>query len=47
MPVTHLVDIEQLVEQVKAYHPEADTGLIRRAFEYSAKAHEGQTRQTG
>jgi len=47
MGVTDLTDIEQLMDQVKAYHPEADTGLIRRAYEYSAKAHEGQTRQTG
>lgn len=47
MGVTHLPDIEQLMDQVKAYHPEADTGLIRRAYDYSAKAHEGQTRQTG
>ncbi len=47
MSVVHLTDIEQLLEQVVAYHPEADTSLIRRAFEYSVKAHEGQTRQTG
>ncbi len=47
MGVMHLTDIEQLMDQVKAYYPEADTGLIRRAYDYSAKAHEGQTRQTG
>ena len=47
MGVMHLTDIEQLMDQVKAYHPEADTEFIRRAYEYSAKAHEGQTRQTG
>ena len=47
MSVVHLTDIEQLIEQVVAYHPEADTSLIRRAFEYSVKAHEGQMRQTG
>ena len=47
MGVTDLTDIEQLMDQVKAYHPEADTEFIRRAYEYSAKAHEGQTRQTG
>ena len=47
MSVVHMTDIEQLMEQVVAYHPEADTSLIRRAFEYSVKAHEGQTRQTG
>ncbi len=47
MGVTHLTDIEQLMDQVKAYYPEADTDFIRRAYDYSAKAHEGQTRQTG
>ena len=47
MSVVHLTDIEQLMEQVVAYHPDADTSLIRRAFEYSVKAHEGQLRQTG
>jgi len=47
MGVMDLTGIEQLMDQVKAYHPEADTGLIRRAYDYSAKAHEGQTRQTG
>ncbi len=47
MSVVHLTDIEQLMEQVVAYHPEADTSLIRRAYEYSVKAHEGKMRQTG
>jgi len=47
MSVVHLTDIEQLMEQVVAYYPEADTSLIRRAYEYSVKAHEGQIRQTG
>ena len=47
MSVVHLADIEQLMEQVVEYHPEADTSLIRRAYEYSVKAHEGQMRQTG
>ena len=47
MDVTHLTDIEQLMDQVLAYHPEADTGLIRRAYDYSARAHKGQIRQTG
>ena len=47
MSVAHLADIEQLMKQVVAYHPEADTSLILRAYEYSVKAHEGQMRQTG
>jgi len=47
MDVMHLTDIEQLMDQVLAYYPEADTGLIRRAYDYSARAHKGQIRQTG
>ncbi|UCH90736.1 MAG: bifunctional (p)ppGpp synthetase/guanosine-3',5'-bis(diphosphate) 3'-pyrophosphohydrolase [Nitrospirota bacterium] len=47
MSVAHLADIEQLMKQVVAYHPEADTSLLLRAYEYSVKAHEGQMRQTG
>ncbi len=47
MSVVQLTDIEQLMGQVVAYDPEADTSLIRRAYEYSVKAHEGQMRQTG
>ncbi len=47
MSVVHLTNIEQLMEQVVAYQPDADTSLIRRAYEYSVKAHEGQVRQTG
>ncbi len=47
MGVMHLTDIVQLMDQVKAYYPEADTDFIRRAYDYSAKAHEGQTRRTG
>ena len=47
MSVVHLTDIEQLMEQVVAYHPEADTSMIRRAYDFSVKAHEGQMRQTG
>ena len=47
MSVIPLTDIDQLMGQVVSYHPEADTSLIRRAYEYSVKAHEGQVRQTG
>ncbi len=43
-PVT---EIEQLVQQVKAYNPDVDQALLRRAYDYSAKLHDGQVRQTG
>ncbi|OFV87346.1 MAG: GTP pyrophosphokinase, partial [Acidobacteria bacterium RBG_16_68_9] len=36
-----------LVDKVCAYHPAADVGLIRRAYDFSARVHEGQRRRSG
>lgn len=47
MSPTIIKEIDQLVEKVRQYYPEADESLIRRAYEFSAKAHEGQTRRSG
>ncbi|MCX8052233.1 MAG: HD domain-containing protein, partial [Armatimonadetes bacterium] len=40
-------DIESIIAKVKEYDPDADVGLIRRAYEFAFKAHEGQKRLTG
>lgn len=42
-----VTDIDQLLNRLQAYQPEADLGLVRKAYEFSAKAHEGQTRRSG
>ncbi len=47
MPFETITDIEQLIERLKGYHADADLSLVRKAYEFSAKAHEGQTRQSG
>lgn len=47
MSLTIVTGIDQLVDQVHSYLPEADEAVIRRAYEFSAKAHEGQTRRSG
>ena len=47
MLMTPITEIDQLIQQVEAYYPEGDADLIRRAYHFSAKAHEGQTRQSG
>ena len=47
MLTSPITEIEQLINQVELYHPEADSELIRRAYTFSAKAHEGQIRQSG
>jgi GTP pyrophosphokinase len=44
MPVVRLEDI---VERIQSYHPEADVDMLRRAYIFSAKAHQGQTRLSG
>lgn len=44
MPIVRLEDI---VERLQIYHPEADVDLVRRAYIFSAKAHQGQVRLSG
>lgn len=47
MALTIVTEIDQLVQQVQEYDPEADTNLIRQAYAFSAKAHHGQMRRSG
>lgn len=42
-----ITDLDELLERVSGYHAEADLSLIRKAYEFSAKAHEGQVRRSG
>jgi GTP diphosphokinase / guanosine-3',5'-bis(diphosphate) 3'-diphosphatase len=39
--------VEELLADVTAYNPGADTELIARAFAFAERAHEGQTRRSG
>src|SRR5574340_145748 len=41
------VRLEDIVERVQSSHPDADVDLIRRAYIYSAKVHQGQMRLSG
>lgn len=47
MSLSSVTEIDDLVRQVQRCHPEADEALLRRAYAFSAKAHEGQTRRSG
>ncbi|MCA9472263.1 MAG: bifunctional (p)ppGpp synthetase/guanosine-3',5'-bis(diphosphate) 3'-pyrophosphohydrolase [Nitrospirales bacterium] len=47
MLMTSIKEIDELINRVQAYHPEADVQMIRRAYEFSAHAHDGQMRQSG
>jgi len=39
--------IEDVIAAVQQYHPQADVGLIERAYQFSAEAHKEQRRQSG
>jgi len=45
--VTAVIEVQPLLDKVREYNPSADVALIQRAFEFAAKAHEGQTRRSG
>ena len=38
---------EELIQKVLEYNPQADAGLLRRAYAFAARAHEGQVRKSG
>ncbi len=42
-----VTDIDQLLGRLRSYQPDADLGIVRKAYEFSTKAHEGQTRRSG
>src|SRR5579863_8175749 len=42
-----MVEFEDIVQKVKAYRPGDDLGLLRKAYEFSAREHRAQTRDSG
>ncbi|WP_455377109.1 RelA/SpoT family protein [Petrachloros mirabilis] len=42
-----VIDIDELLDRVRSYNSEADLGVVRKAYEFSAKVHEGQVRRSG
>jgi GTP diphosphokinase / guanosine-3',5'-bis(diphosphate) 3'-diphosphatase len=47
MPSDTITDLDQLIMKIRTYNPDADVDLVCRAYAFSAKAHEGQTRRSG
>src|SRR5204863_4388574 len=39
--------LEHLLSEVAGYYPSADVPLVRRAYQFAAAAHDGQTRKSG
>lgn len=42
-----VTDLDQLLDRIRSYSADADLGLVRKAYDFSAKAHEGQLRRSG
>ncbi|MDF0651334.1 MAG: bifunctional (p)ppGpp synthetase/guanosine-3',5'-bis(diphosphate) 3'-pyrophosphohydrolase [Nitrospira sp.] len=42
-----VTSIDQLLDRLQDYQPDADLGVVRKAYEFSARAHEGQVRRSG
>jgi RelA/SpoT family (p)ppGpp synthetase len=42
-----MIDVETLIDHVRAYNPNTNEDLISRAYEYGLRMHEGQKRQSG
>ena len=43
----HDKELQELIEKIKSYAPNADVGLIEKAYYFGKKAHEGQFRKSG
>ena len=42
-----MLQVEEIIQRVRSYQPLADADLIRRAYDFSFRAHTGQTRKSG
>jgi GTP diphosphokinase / guanosine-3',5'-bis(diphosphate) 3'-diphosphatase len=42
-----VVRLEQILETLQSYAPDADVDVVMRAYLYAARAHDGQTRKSG
>src|SRR5439155_22731188 len=47
MTTATATSIHDLIERVQRYNPNAQVDLIRRAYDFSAQAHQGQLRRAG
>ena len=38
---------EKILERIEEYHPNTDTAMIKKAYEFADKAHDGQKKKIG
>ena len=42
-----MISFEKLADKARAFNPDVDTDLLRRAYDFSATEHAGQRRRSG
>src|SRR6478609_8632575 len=42
-----MIRLNDILQRVAAYHPDPDLDIIKKAYVYSAKVHQGQVRKSG
>src|ERR671931_2264660 len=42
-----MIRLNDILQQVAAYHPDPDLDILKKAYVYSAKVHQGQLRKSG
>ncbi|MFH0799790.1 MAG: HD domain-containing protein, partial [Pseudomonadota bacterium] len=42
-----MIRLHDILDTISAYNPEADLDLVKKAYVFAAKAHQGQTRRSG
>jgi len=47
MALDRMIGVDDLISKVQSYNPETDEILIRSAYDYGARMHDGQFRQSG
>ncbi len=47
MALDRLIEVDELIDKVRAYNPRSNEGLIRAAFHYGGRMHAGQYRHSG
>ena len=42
-----MMSLQSLIEQIQSYYPDANVDLVKKAYEFSENAHQGQLRDSG
>src|SRR5262245_42744381 len=42
-----MIRLQDVVEKIEAYHPGAELDVVKKAYVFAAKAHDGQLRKSG